>query len=105
MGIFLRVGREIRHRTRRVKGGASSSLVAAAQTLALHAPDQEVDAVLSEERLVFECKGRHAPMARGGMVLLIVGDYPLVPLGIGRYRGVHCGEVEACRGCRLGEMV
>lgn len=33
------------------------------QTLALHAPDEEIDAVLAEERLVLEHEGRHAPMA------------------------------------------
>ncbi len=37
---------------------------ATGHALAFHPPDQEIDAVLAEERLVFECKGRHAPMAR-----------------------------------------
>jgi hypothetical protein len=33
------------------------------QALAFHAPDQEIDAVLAEARLVFEHESRHAPMA------------------------------------------
>src|ERR1700735_5713812 len=51
---------------------AASTALAAGQTLAFHAPDQEVDAVLAEERLVLEHKGRHTPMTGRGMRGLVV---------------------------------
>src|SRR4051794_21666152 len=91
--------------TPRLAAAESGSLLAAAETLALHAPDQEIDAVLPKERLVLERKCRHAPMARGGMVLLVTGDDPLVAIGIGGYRRIHRGEIEACGSGRHGEMV
>ena len=65
------------------------------QALALHAPDQEIDAVLAEERLVLEHEGRHAPMARGRVVLFVLRDHLLVAIRIGADRRIHRGEIEA----------
>jgi hypothetical protein len=63
-------GRDLANISRRF--GGTGSRRAAAQTFALHAPDQQIDTVLSEERLVLEHEGRHAPMAGGRMVLFIM---------------------------------
>ena len=49
-------------RTIRMPGETGSRLTAL-QTLAFHPPDQEIDAILAEERLVFEHESGHAPMA------------------------------------------
>src|ERR1700749_78871 len=68
---------------------APSTALAAGQTLPFHAPDQEIDAVLAEERLVVEGEGRHAPMAGCGMRCFIVLDHGLVAVWVGRNRAVH----------------
>lgn len=83
----------------------SSTSVTAGQTPAFHAPDQQIDAVLAEERFVLEHEGRHAPMARCGMGLLIAGDDPLVSIGVGGDGGVQRGQIEARRGRGPGQMV
>src|SRR5258708_2652053 len=75
-------------------GREQSTPVPAGQPLAFHAPGQEVDAVLAEERLLLEHESRHAPMPRGGMVLFIGRDHRLESVGIGLDRLVHCGEVK-----------
>src|SRR5690349_4705288 len=46
----------------RVKKTRWKMTLALFQALVLHAPEQQVDAVLAEERLVLEHEGRHAPM-------------------------------------------
>src|SRR5882757_1214414 len=74
---------------------------AARQALALHPPDQEVDTVLTEERLVLEYEGRHAPMAGCGVRVLVALDDLLVAIGVGAHSRVHRGEIEARSGCRL----
>src|SRR5215475_7597803 len=84
---------------------AASTSLPAHQTLAFHAPDQELDAILAEERFVLEHEGRHAPMAGGGMVLLVSCNQGLVLVGIGLDRLVHGGEIEAGSSCRTGEMI
>src|SRR3984957_7784843 len=73
---------------------AASTALAAGQTLAFHAPDQEVDAVLAEERLVVEREGPHAPMAGRGMRGLVILDHVLIAIEVGRDRSVHRGEIE-----------
>ena len=83
----------------------AESALALRQALALHAPDQEVDAVLAEERLVLEHEGRHAPMARRGVVFLVLRNHLLVAIRIGGDRGVHRGEIEAGVRGRAREMV
>src|ERR1043166_158663 len=95
--VFLR---QIRY------GGARtpSTSLPAGQTFGFHAPDQEVDAVLAEERLLLEHEGRHAPMAGGGVVLFVVGYYRFQLVGVRLDRLVHRGEVEASRFRRAGEM-
>src|ERR1017187_4611188 len=84
---------------------APSTLAAAGQPLALHPPDQHVDAVLAEERLVLEHESRHAPMPGSCMVLLIADDNALIGIGIGRYCCIHRGKVEAGRGCGAREVI
>src|SRR6185437_6798366 len=68
---------------------AASTALAAGQTLAFHAPDQEVDAVLAEEWLVVEREGWHAPMPGGSVRGFIILDDRLEAIGIGRDRLVH----------------
>src|SRR5262249_46292262 len=87
------------------RGRAPSTSLPAHQTLAFHAPDQERDAVLAEERLVLEHEGRHAPMAGGGVVLFIGRDHGFESVGVGLDRLVHGGEVEARRLHRAGKMI
>src|SRR3954451_6310061 len=82
----------------------ASSRLAALQTLTFHAPDQEIDAILTEERLVLECECRDAPMARCGVVLLIIGDHTLISVRLRGNGRIHCGEIEAGGLGRFGEM-
>ncbi len=42
------------------------------QTALLHAPDKDIEAILSEERLTLKDDGWHAPVA-GSLVSLLVG--------------------------------
>src|SRR5450432_114237 len=86
-------------------GGAPSTSAAAGQSLACHPPDQHVDAVLAEERLVLEHESRHPPMPGSCMVLLIADDDALIGIGIGRDSRVHRGKIEARRGCGAGEVI
>src|SRR5262245_14495003 len=72
--------RRRRKRTPEFSSGVTSA--AAGQAPAFHAPDQQVDAILAEERFVLEYKGRHAPMAGIGMVSLIAGDDLLITIGV-----------------------
>src|SRR5947209_873777 len=74
---------------------APSTSAAAGQPLALHPPDQQLDTILSEERLVLEHESRHAPMAGGRMGLFVVGDDRFIAVGVGGYRGIHRGQVKS----------
>src|SRR5260370_37097441 len=85
--------------------GDSGSSRASGQPLALHPPDQKVEAVLSEERLVLEHESRHAPMAGGRVVLFVIGDDLFITIGIGRNSGIHRAQVKACGRGGFSEMI
>src|SRR5260370_17121981 len=85
--------------------GDSGSSRASGQPLALHPPDQKVEAVLSEERLVLEHESRHAPMAGGRVVLFVIGDDLFITIGIGRNSGIHPPQVKPCGPARLSHII
>ena len=56
-----------------------------------HAPHQELDAILPEERLAGEHHRRHAPVAGRFERLLIFGDHGVVAAGANQVSGVRFG--------------
>src|SRR5260370_24221520 len=83
--------------------GDSGSSRASGQPLALHPPDQKVEAVLSEERLVLEHESRHAPMAGGRVVLFVIGDDLFITIGIGRNSAIPPAQAKTCARSRLSD--
>src|SRR5262249_58894225 len=80
-------------------GGDRDSASSPSQPALSHAPDQEVDAILAEERLALEHHRGHAPVTGRLERALVLRDDPVVTAGITRDRRIELLQVEtgACR--------
>src|SRR5215472_309075 len=74
------------------------------QAVLPHAPDQELDPVLAEERLAGKDHRRDAPVPGRFECALVLRDDVVVSSGIPRDRGIQLREIEAGPLRRVGEV-
>ena len=78
---------------------------AANEPVSLHAPSQQIEAVLSEERLAVEDHQRHAPMAGALLRGFIFGDRSFIAVRLALDFRIEFREVEPRAPRRARDMV